>query len=43
MYEELADQSALYAQLLDERNKAHEAITYYKRAFESRRKIGVYS
>ena len=43
MYEELADQSALYAQLLDERNKAQEAIRYYKRAFESRRKVGVYS
>src|SRR6266516_1544487 len=42
MHEELADQSALYAQLLDERNQAQEAITYYKRAFESRRKVGVY-
>jgi len=43
MLEELADQSASYAQLLDERNRAQEAITYYKRAFESRRKVGVYS
>ena len=40
MYEELADQSASYAQLLDEGNRAQEAITYYKRAFESRRKVG---
>lgn len=38
MYDELSDQSAFYAQLLDERNKPHEAITYYKRAIESRRK-----
>jgi tetratricopeptide (TPR) repeat protein len=43
MYEELADQSASYAQLLDELNRAQESITYYKRAFESRRKVGVYS
>jgi len=43
MHEELADQSASYAQLLDERNRAQDAITYYKRAFESRRKVGVYS
>src|SRR2546423_7552828 len=40
MHEELADQSASYAQLLDERNRAQEAITYYKRAFESWRKVG---
>jgi tetratricopeptide (TPR) repeat protein len=40
MYEELADQSASYAQLLDERGQAQEAITYYKRAFESRRRVG---
>jgi tetratricopeptide (TPR) repeat protein len=40
MHEELADQSASYAQLLDERGLAQEAITWYKRAFESRRKIG---
>jgi len=38
MYDELSDQSAAYAQLLDERNKPQEAITYYKRAIESRRR-----
>lgn len=43
MYEELAEQSASYAQLLDERNRTQEAITYYKRAYESRSKVGGYS
>ncbi len=40
MYDELSDQSAAYAQLLDERNKPQEAITYYKQAIESRHKRG---
>jgi transcriptional regulator with XRE-family HTH domain len=35
--DELAEQLAQYAQLLAERDKAQEALTYYKRAFESRR------
>ena len=38
--EEISDQSALYAQLLDEREQLPQAIVYYKRAFESRRRIG---
>lgn len=42
MNEEASDQSALYAQLLDEREQIQEAIVYYKRAFESRRRIGSY-
>ena len=42
LHEELADQSASYAQLLDERNRAQDALTYYKRAFESRRRVGGY-
>ncbi|HEV7236930.1 MAG TPA: helix-turn-helix domain-containing protein [Ktedonobacteraceae bacterium] len=41
--EEVADQSALYAQLLDEREQLPQAIVYYKRAFESRRRIGSYN
>ncbi|MEO8954312.1 MAG: hypothetical protein ABI465_07050, partial [Ktedonobacteraceae bacterium] len=40
--EEVSDQSALYAQLLDEREQLPQAIVYYKRAFESRRRIGSY-
>lgn len=36
--EELADQSAFYAQLLEDRGLAQEALKYYKKAFESRRK-----
>ncbi|GAC1385238.1 MAG: hypothetical protein NVS4B7_08350 [Ktedonobacteraceae bacterium] len=43
MHDELSDQSAFYAQLLDERNKPREAITYYKRAFESRRRRDRYN
>lgn len=43
LYEEVSEQSALYAQLLDERKCLAEAIYYYKRAFESRRRGGVYN
>jgi transcriptional regulator with XRE-family HTH domain len=35
--DELSEQLAQYAQLLAESDKAQEAITYYKRAFERRR------
>ena len=41
--EEVSDQSAHYAQLLDERGQLSEAIVYYKHAFESRRRIGSYN
>ncbi|HLJ32234.1 MAG TPA: helix-turn-helix transcriptional regulator [Ktedonobacteraceae bacterium] len=37
--DELSEQSALYAQLLEERGKEREALTWYRRAFESRRRI----
>ena len=43
LYEESSDQYALYAQLLDEGQRLQEAIAYYKRAFESRRRIGAYN
>jgi len=33
--EELADKSALYAQLLEERGLPNEALKYYKKAYES--------
>ena len=40
--EEQADQSALYAQLLDARGKTKEALQYYKRAFENQRRSEEY-
>jgi tetratricopeptide (TPR) repeat protein len=40
--DELAEQLAQYAQLLAERDKAHEALAYYKRAFKSRRDGATY-
>jgi tetratricopeptide (TPR) repeat protein len=40
--EEDSNQSALYAQLLEERGKIQEALQYYKRAFESQRSGGEY-
>ncbi len=40
--DELSEQLAQYAQLLAERDKAQEAIVYYKRAFESRRSSAAY-
>jgi tetratricopeptide (TPR) repeat protein len=33
--EELADKSAMYAQLLEERGLSHEALTYYKQAYRN--------
>jgi len=36
--DERADQSAFYAQLLEDRGLPQEALKYYKKAFESRRK-----
>ncbi len=35
--EELADKSAIYAQLLEERGLQKEALTFYKQAYESSR------
>lgn len=40
--EELADQLARYAQLLEERGDAGRALAYWKKAFESRRRMGMY-
>lgn len=40
--QELSDQFALYAHLLDARGKTKEALYYYKRAYESQRKVGGY-
>jgi tetratricopeptide (TPR) repeat protein len=37
--EEFADQSAHYAELLENRGMVQEALTRYKKAFESRRKL----
>lgn len=37
--DELSEQAALYARLLEERGKDREALGYYRRAFESRRRI----
>ncbi|MEO8969987.1 MAG: helix-turn-helix transcriptional regulator [Ktedonobacteraceae bacterium] len=37
--DELSEQSALYAQLLEERGKEREALNWYRRAFESNRRI----
>src|SRR5258708_9987508 len=38
--EELADESVRYAQLLEEIGKVHEAFMYFRRAFQSRQKLG---
>ncbi len=40
--EECSNQSALYAQLLDERGKIKEALQFYRRAYESQRLGGEY-
>ena len=37
--DELSEQSAFYAQLLEERGKEREALTWYRRAFESHRRM----
>ncbi|HET9919380.1 MAG TPA: helix-turn-helix domain-containing protein [Ktedonobacteraceae bacterium] len=39
LQEELTDQMARYAQLLEERGMVHEALQYFRRAFEGRQKI----
>ena len=35
--QELADKSAIYAQLLEERGLPNEALKFYKKAYESSR------
>ena len=40
-YEELADASVRYAQLLEKIGKEHEAFIYFRHAFESRQKLGI--
>lgn len=37
--DELSEQSALYARMLEERGKEREALTWYRRAFESHRRM----
>lgn len=39
-HEELADESVRYAQLLEEIGKEHEAFIHFRRAFQSRKKLG---
>ena len=39
-HEELADESFQYAQLLEEIGREHEAFTHFRRAFQSRQKLG---
>lgn len=39
-HQELANEFVLYAQLLEERGKEHEAFTHLRRAFQSRQRIG---
>ncbi len=39
-HEELADESVRYAQQLEEIGKPHEAFTYFRKAFQSKQKIG---
>jgi tetratricopeptide (TPR) repeat protein len=40
LQEELANQAVRYARLLEQRGKEHEALTYFKLAFQSGQKIG---
>lgn len=40
LHEELANESVHYAQLLEENGKEREAFAYFRRAFQSRQKIG---
>ena len=37
--EDLADNAALYAQLLEQHGDVHRAVTYWKKAFDSRRRM----
>jgi tetratricopeptide (TPR) repeat protein len=39
-HEELTNESVNYAQLLEEHGKEREAFTYFRRAFQSRQKMG---
>jgi tetratricopeptide (TPR) repeat protein len=39
-HEELARESARYAELLEQAGKAHEAFTYFRRAFQSQQLLG---
>ena len=39
-HEELADKSFQYAQMLEETGREHEAFTHFRRAFQSRQKLG---
>jgi tetratricopeptide (TPR) repeat protein len=39
-HEELADESVHYAQLLEKIGREHEAFTHFRRAFQSRQKLG---
>ncbi|HEU5229508.1 MAG TPA: tetratricopeptide repeat protein, partial [Ktedonobacteraceae bacterium] len=39
-HEELADESVRYAQQLEDIGKPHEAFTYFRKAFQSKQKIG---
>src|SRR6266496_729098 len=39
-HEELSNESVLYAQLLEEQGKEHEAFTHFRRAFQSRQRLG---
>ena len=39
-HEELSNESVLYAQLLEEHGKEHEAFTHFRRAFQSRQRVG---
>ncbi len=39
-HEELSNESVLYAQLLEEQGKEHEAFTNFRRAFQSRQRVG---
>jgi tetratricopeptide (TPR) repeat protein len=39
-HEELSNESVLYARLLEEQGKEHEAFTHFRRAFQSRQRLG---
>jgi tetratricopeptide (TPR) repeat protein len=39
-HEELARESARYAEMLEQAGKVHEAFTYFRRAFQSQQQLG---
>jgi tetratricopeptide (TPR) repeat protein len=39
-HEELSNESVLYARLLEEQGKEHEAFTHFRRAFQGRQRLG---